>query len=92
MTEDEAKKKWCPFVRDFKSGTLTPASNRLDGKVPSWSKCIGSECMAWRVHVTGMWNKDTGNWWQTGEATTNTEVRNVPPEWRNGFCGLVGMP
>lgn len=33
MTEDEARKKWCPFVM---ADNLTPAL------------CIASECMAWR--------------------------------------------
>jgi len=37
MTEDEAKTKWCPFVRA--AGPADPASGYL---------CIGSACMAWR--------------------------------------------
>ena len=35
MTEDEAKKKWCPFAR-------------VAG-IEGATHCIGSACMAWRV-------------------------------------------
>lgn len=55
MTEDEAKTKWCPFVRlvisdigeaktdnrDFDYGDGTPS-------------CIASECMAWRWKQEGI--------------------------------------
>lgn len=37
LTEDEAKTKWCPMVRDNGSN--------LNGES---SRCIGSACMAWR--------------------------------------------
>lgn len=39
MTEDEAKKKWCPII--FKASVVD-----LEGNVwPHESKCIGSACM-----------------------------------------------
>jgi hypothetical protein len=44
MTEDEAEKKWCPFVRDEDGGSNVSNESR----VPHWSTCVGSECMAWR--------------------------------------------
>lgn len=44
MTEDEAKTKWCPFVRDADAGANVSNLDRL----PHWSSCIGSQCMAWR--------------------------------------------
>lgn len=49
MKEDEAKQKWCPFIRmetdDLEA--MPVASNRTaTGK---WlGKCIASDCMAWR--------------------------------------------
>lgn len=52
MTPDDAKTKWCPFVR-FAIGPQTPTwqeaafSNRgqMDGKCT----CVGPDCMAWRI-------------------------------------------
>jgi len=48
MTEDEAKKKWCPHVRltatDAEWNDNRPAEN---GRGLSM-QCLGSDCMAWR--------------------------------------------
>ena len=45
MTEDEAKRKWCPMVR-FAGAQV--AFNR-DTQTPEYvTRCIGSECMMWR--------------------------------------------
>lgn len=44
ITEDEARKKWCPFAR------LNSGANRsLHGiyKVADGTNCIASDCMAW---------------------------------------------
>lgn len=84
MTEDEAKTKWCPFVRavtgaiydDGRSNhaTCQPAINRIvdDTKwaFPKGVACIGSACMAWR--------------WK-GKAAFEGQ-----PIERYGRCGLAG--
>ena len=56
MTEEEAKKKWCPFVRHQFDGD-EPASNRApsDGKqFGEWACCIGSACMVHRLRLHGV--------------------------------------
>lgn len=47
MTEDEAKTKWCPHALELDTYSETVAHNRFTDGEPV-SKCIGSECMAWR--------------------------------------------
>ncbi len=42
MTEDDAKTKWCPMVRQSFDGV---AINVTDSEFPP---CIGSACMMWR--------------------------------------------
>ena len=49
--EKEAKKKWCPFVRQFSvpNEGASGSFNRYGGGKPAdGSSCIASECMAWR--------------------------------------------
>jgi hypothetical protein len=51
MTEDEAKERWCPFVR--------LSANRFRGEGVTEhqaTRCIASECMAWR------WDLAEGEW------------------------------
>ena len=79
MTEDEAKTKWCPFVRVSiaTGGQDTYAVNRiaklddkdLVGNTPG-TRCIASECMAWR------WNPEG----------------HIPNKGKQGYCGLAGKP
>lgn len=47
MTEDEAKTKWCPFVRF--AGDEGIVSNRPVVTENDITLCIGSACMAWRI-------------------------------------------
>lgn len=59
FTEDEAKQKHCPFARTLYANTLTSpmggaalsaaAYNRSKKHI---SKCLASECMAWRFGNT----------------------------------------
>lgn len=48
MTEEQAKTKWCPMVRDI--GELHyPAGNAaIPYRNPDWARCIGPECALWR--------------------------------------------
>lgn len=48
-TEEEASKKWCPFVRhaDDPAGT-TNRPWKVDDSINKEWCCIGSRCMAWR--------------------------------------------
>lgn len=47
MTEDEAKTKWCPFVRSGDRGAIY--QDTAKGDVAPGIACIGSVCMAWRT-------------------------------------------
>jgi len=52
MTEDEAKTKWCPFVRAISYGSPSPTEDHMyiTNREGPDSLCIGSECMAWRTY------------------------------------------
>lgn len=43
MTDDEAKRMWCPFTRATE-GHMDHAT----GIAPGYAGCLGSKCMAWR--------------------------------------------
>jgi len=81
MTEDEAKKKWCPMVRagdvnTYGCATLAGAWNSYMQKVdvdkyklirnPKEARCLASKCMMWREYVADL------------------ELY--------GYCGLAGKP
>lgn len=44
MTEDEAKKKWCPYT------SMTTLDTPVD-QCGRQKNCIGSACMMWRPYV-----------------------------------------
>jgi len=56
MTEDEAKKKWCPMYR-VSVETRGSADNRGNIDTVNNYKCLASFCMAWRWK---WWNKKSG--------------------------------
>jgi hypothetical protein len=56
MTEEEARKKWCPFARVLITGgddeniTMTSANRIPYHSSKGAESCIASECMAWRYN------------------------------------------
>lgn len=83
MTEDEAKTKWCPFVRfhvEGKAPSFTVAPNREQ----RGTRCIGSACMAWREH--------TGHVEATEQGSDGYAYKHTQKVVRVGFCGLAGAP
>jgi hypothetical protein len=86
LTEEEAKKKWCPHTRLYQSN-ITQVFNRAvtvdkDSKmIASYdncpgARCIGSQCMAWTwVEPKNLRDIDL----VTGD---------IEPASRQGRCGL----
>jgi hypothetical protein len=93
MTEDEAKTKWCPFVRSTvvgldDAGKITVVSNRdaaqlvqVDDIKVMTHNCIGSACMAWR-NVLGPDPRDADRTMPEGTMSRVIVV--------GGYCGLAG--
>ncbi len=95
MTEDEAKQRWCPFIRLTADGNGEWHINR-DPSIPSSPgdtqayRCIGSACMAWReTRVTEFFHKVDRTRIRPGELYMrgNAEERERVV---GGYCGLVG--
>lgn len=79
VTEEEAKKKWCPFSRAVRSSQGAMAGVNRDGpRADPRAVCLASECMAWRRFPQG---ENYSENLSTGERTYLEPV---------GFCGLAG--
>jgi len=103
LTEEEARKKWCPFARvpsaigmNGSAVSGTPAINRAPHVEVT---CIASECMAWRWHGPAFEHMET----REGEpapigwnADPEQHVFRGKIGWRRprlnrtGYCGLAG--
>lgn len=82
MTEDEAKTKWCPFVRFHGTPSDDCVPNR-SGSFSDTTRCLGSECMAWREKKV----------WQAPEVrTSKNPAEDAVLVVIGGYCGLAGEP
>ena len=91
LSEEQAKKKWCPFAREATliqnrsnndAVPVEPVANRWQvknkGKVENLAtKCLASSCMAWR-EVANTTKKN------------NLGIDEIHPG--GGYCGLAGRP
>ncbi len=97
ITEEEARKKWCPFARtvekltdgiSFPRNRVVNVPNKDDLtdveflSVLTGTTCIASECMAWR-------------WWRpTSESIKKVmeeqEKMGIESPFKGGYCGLAG--
>lgn len=101
MTEDQAKTKWCPMVRErpFAIERFHAQQNGID-------RCIGAACMMWRWEHP-MWEKNTevhnkyvtpeGEGWEWVEPSGALAVwMGTEFGWYRkrgeGHCGLAGKP
>lgn len=94
MTEDEAKTKWCPFVRIGSELSGLGSLNRdvQLGENTMQVNCIASACMAWRD--TSVTTRPYLDGKPIAEGMT-IHPQGRPVEHRpvrNGFCGLAGEP
>lgn len=83
MTEDEARKRWCPFaqVPVRIAGTVISANRARteDDGLDHGPLCIASNCMAWR------WSYSP----ESQKADEEFDYKSGPCK---GFCGLAGKP
>ena len=87
LTEEEAKTKWCPFVRD----ELPPGPPFM-----GQPKCIASGCMAWRAVMQWEYRvgerdqKPEGDGWEWETLSNDCWERALPSG--KGYCGLARRP
>lgn len=90
MTEQEAKKRWCPMARNiYEGGFVYNREKRLQhnsfaiahcDRDDKKSRCIASDCMMFRWQ-----GRDDGN-------VIATSKGHIPKDEAHGFCGLAGKP
>ena len=82
MTEEEARKKWCPKALAVPNAMGYASGNRFDGKgdtpLDAMCKCIASDCMIW---------VDDTSYYSGGGLT---ELKKLP-ENEIEYCGHCGL-
>lgn len=83
LTEEEAKKRWCPFAMtpNYNSTTCSATNRNLHGEGLRTASCIASACMAWRPIESPEFKKRADEEFHKSGSrlTANT-----------GYCGLGG--
>lgn len=95
MTEEEARAKWCPFVRFHGTPSDDCLSNRdsgIDDGNPGMSRCIGSRCMAWRPIIQNKPVLKDGTEVEPGKIYLRADIVKTNIFIGGGFCGLIGKP
>ena len=85
-TEEEAKRKWCPFSRAIASygeGTYGTSNRDCGSMNGDATACIASSCMAWQ-------------WLMIADSVRGAVLKNdMSLEWSaqtpRGFCGLARL-
>lgn len=97
MTEDEARKRWCPFARTYHPETdgdgetvaVASVNRGRDGAPDAWCLCIASDCMAWRWTSPPHWRV------KRAQGITVAVDKDTPDAYQtrgNGYCGIAGKP
>ncbi len=77
MGHESHKTKWCPLV-SHANVQMAGGANRgpKSGDNPTWARCLGPDCMMWRVPRARRVVKLGGDLERPGR----------------GYCGLAGKP
>lgn len=103
-TEEEARKAWCPFAhipgRVTGRDSVTEPTRTLGycsqnrgmetGIALEGTRCIASECMAWRQTV-GTYDREESRFVRPNESWS-TSARYEERFRPEGYCGLAGKP
>ena len=104
MTEEEAKTKWCPHVRDADEnhGSYNRwkkwVRETIDGimrhkqldELDEGCLCIGSECTAWRLDIVATCPACDDMVGRELDGKPCIECGGIYQ--RHGYCGLAGKP
>ena len=99
LTEEEARKKWCPAYRSMRYVNVDGETHEADNRAYAFDenpRCIASECMMWKegedIKSLPVGIEPDGNGWKKsgpaqgiGGATTHRQ------DWKRkvGYCGLT---